>query len=246
METFKEGLSLSNSPIVHPQNLLSFSLRLTSSEENKLSSTFTLTETCTTSSKSFLTLVTIISMIDTNTSPIEATGTPDIDLPDLNATLDEDPRSRPNLQLPTNKTLYKTFIDNGCELNEQDYPVYPNGKTVFVKDPAKVITNFRFIGWTHTMRSETTKKKDWRIRRYYCLGVMKCSDENCPLAASPPTAPHKLSEILDGYVWMGLLFQYLLKHRPHSLIWSFILFWLNMTQINTLSYLYLQWHSSPC
>ncbi|EGF97334.1 uncharacterized protein MELLADRAFT_85854 [Melampsora larici-populina 98AG31] len=78
---------------------------------------------------------------------------------------------RPNLQLPTNKNIYKTFIDHGCDLDEEDYPTYPN---------------------------ETTKKKDWITRRYYCLGVIKCTNSNCPLAGSPPTSGKKLAEISEG------------------------------------------------
>ncbi|EGG01552.1 uncharacterized protein MELLADRAFT_92070 [Melampsora larici-populina 98AG31] len=108
---------------------------------------------------------------------------------------------RPNLQLPTNnKDTYRTFIDHGCEVDEEDYPTYPNGATVYVNDPERPASNFRFIAWTHTMRTETTKKKDWITRRYYCLGVMKCSEDECPFAGSPPTGKKKIAEVVDGLI----------------------------------------------
>ncbi|EGG02158.1 uncharacterized protein MELLADRAFT_91610 [Melampsora larici-populina 98AG31] len=48
------------------------------------------------------------------------------------------------------------------------------------------------------MRTETTKKSDWIVRRYYCLGVIKCSEDGCALAASPPTGPNKIAESLTS------------------------------------------------
>ncbi|EGG01138.1 uncharacterized protein MELLADRAFT_92641 [Melampsora larici-populina 98AG31] len=48
------------------------------------------------------------------------------------------------------------------------------------------------------MKSETTKKKTWTTRRYYCLGVIKCSEATCPLAASPPTGARKITEGAEG------------------------------------------------
>ncbi|EGF99962.1 uncharacterized protein MELLADRAFT_57718 [Melampsora larici-populina 98AG31] len=42
---------------------------------------------------------------------------------------------RSNLQLPNNKSIYKTFIDHGTEFDKEDYPTHPNGETVYVNEP---------------------------------------------------------------------------------------------------------------
>lgn len=99
------------------------------------------------------------------------------------------------LQLPVYRSQFTTFIDHGCIIDEQGYPTFPNGYTVFVLEPKDRVANFRFIGWTHTMRTETSTNKQWIIRRYYCLGVINCSNPVCALAASPPTSKKILDQI---------------------------------------------------
>lgn len=37
-----------------------------------------------------------------------------------------------NMKKIVNKDQYTTFIDHGCTLDQQQYPLYPNGETVFV------------------------------------------------------------------------------------------------------------------
>ncbi|EGG02591.1 uncharacterized protein MELLADRAFT_91258 [Melampsora larici-populina 98AG31] len=101
------------------------------------------------------------------------------------------------LQLPTNLDRFETFIDKGCILDEQDYPTYPNSNTVFVLKPEDNITNFHFVGWTHTMKVDTLHKPQWIIHQYNCLGVMQCSEAGCRLARSPPTGHKKIEEELN-------------------------------------------------
>ncbi|EGG09474.1 uncharacterized protein MELLADRAFT_95956 [Melampsora larici-populina 98AG31] len=105
-------------------------------------------------------------------------------------------QSQLQLQLPTNISSFTDFIDHGCELDEQMYPVYPNGNTVFVKAPNRPVTNFGFIGWTHTMKTDNSHK-DWKILRFKCLGVILCSVSTCPLTGSPPTGRHMISELIE-------------------------------------------------
>lgn len=106
------------------------------------------------------------------------------------------------LQLPLNKNKFATWIDEGSEIDEQGYPIYPNGETIFVKNEEDSITNFQkgmaTIAWTHTMRTE--HNEEWTIRRYYCLGLLYCSEKGCQLAGSPPTGHKGIEKHLAKYV----------------------------------------------
>jgi hypothetical protein len=48
--------------------------------------------------------------------------------------------------LPT--TNEKTFIDHGCTLNAEGYPLLPNGNTVCVKPAGVAIKNFGEVGFS--------------------------------------------------------------------------------------------------
>ncbi|EGG05587.1 uncharacterized protein MELLADRAFT_87855 [Melampsora larici-populina 98AG31] len=103
-------------------------------------------------------------------------------------------QSQPQLRLPVDKSQFATFVDHDCVINEQGYPIYPNGQTVYVKKPEDRVINFCHIAWSHTMRTEPSTNKKWIIRQYYCIGVMRCSNPDCELQAPPPTNPKKLAE----------------------------------------------------
>lgn len=100
---------------------------------------------------------------------------------------------RRQLQIPTDKSKFETWIDHGSIVDSENYPTYPNGETVFVLKPTDKVTNFRHIAWTYSMK--TDKNGNWTIRRYTCLGVMECSS-SCGFAGSPPTGRHKLEDLL--------------------------------------------------
>ncbi|EGF99848.1 uncharacterized protein MELLADRAFT_93987 [Melampsora larici-populina 98AG31] len=107
-------------------------------------------------------------------------------------------KGHPQLQLPTNKAAFSTFIDDDSQVDDQGYPTYPNGNTIFVLHPEEKVTNFGFVAWTHTMRTDS-KHPLWRVRRFYCLGVIGCTDPNCRLAGSPPTGYKAIPALLGKF-----------------------------------------------
>ncbi|PLW43260.1 hypothetical protein PCASD_06984 [Puccinia coronata f. sp. avenae] len=44
--------------------------------------------------------------------------------------------------LPSNPDDFHTYINHGCTLDSRNYPIYPNGQTIFVKTPNMDIKNF--------------------------------------------------------------------------------------------------------
>jgi hypothetical protein len=110
----------------------------------------------------------------------------------------QDTFNRPHLWLPTDKSQFSTFIDYGCQLDEQNYPIYPNGDTVFVLQPQDKgkVTNFGHVAWTHTMKTDKSHK-EWKIQRFTCLGVMKCSNPGCEFAGPPPTGYKMIEKIIN-------------------------------------------------
>ncbi|EFP75099.2 uncharacterized protein PGTG_01692 [Puccinia graminis f. sp. tritici CRL 75-36-700-3] len=81
----------------------------------------------------------------------------------------------------------ETFIDHGCTLDAQGYPICPNGNTVFVKLPGQTITNFGNVGFSKRTGSEYRSKGTWKLKRIYCLGVLACDLPDCQWAGAPPT-----------------------------------------------------------
>ena len=96
---------------------------------------------------------------------------------------------------PTNPAKYTTYIDHNCELDEQGYPLLPNGSTTFVRLPDAEITNFGTVGFVKTINSE--EKKIWKIVQMKCLGVMTCDDVNCWWVGPPPTGWKSLEQYLE-------------------------------------------------
>ncbi|EFP91891.1 uncharacterized protein PGTG_17918 [Puccinia graminis f. sp. tritici CRL 75-36-700-3] len=81
--------------------------------------------------------------------------------------------------LPHNEDRFETFIDHGSILDKDGYPIYPNGRTVFVKVPSSKILNFGTVGYTKRTCSETPKDGEWKVTCIYCLGVLVC-DQRSP------------------------------------------------------------------
>ncbi|KNE89648.1 hypothetical protein PSTG_16874, partial [Puccinia striiformis f. sp. tritici PST-78] len=90
-------------------------------------------------------------------------------------------------ELPVNFEMFQTFIDHGCLLDPQDYPIYPNGNTTFVKASTETVTNFGTVGFTKTTGKEKRSKGTWEILWVYCLGAVVCDLEACQWVGSPPT-----------------------------------------------------------
>ncbi|EGG05825.1 uncharacterized protein MELLADRAFT_87748 [Melampsora larici-populina 98AG31] len=90
----------------------------------------------------------------------------------------------------------KTFIDHGTTRDPQGYPLYPNGDTVFVREPHEDITNFGHVAYTHTQKTKGSKDGPWKTVWYACLGVLRCDDDFCAYAAPPPTAEGKAAEYI--------------------------------------------------
>ncbi|PLW39025.1 hypothetical protein PCASD_08466 [Puccinia coronata f. sp. avenae] len=93
---------------------------------------------------------------------------------------------------------YQTYIDHDCQLDRQGYPIYPNGRTTFVKLPEMEATNFGSVGFTKRMGIETPKDPGWKIKSIYCLGVMLCNQQGCQWAGSPPTGTNGIANFLES------------------------------------------------
>ncbi|EGG07011.1 uncharacterized protein MELLADRAFT_86134 [Melampsora larici-populina 98AG31] len=92
----------------------------------------------------------------------------------------------------------QTYNDHGSKCDGQGYPSYPNGNTVFVRttDMIDYITNFGFIAYPHTQKSQGSKNGPWKTTWYTCLGVLHCHDNYCNYAAPPLTANGKAAEMI--------------------------------------------------
>ncbi|KNF02935.1 hypothetical protein PSTG_03884 [Puccinia striiformis f. sp. tritici PST-78] len=111
------------------------------------------------------------------------------------------PESPPEVvkwELPTDFESFRTFIDHGCTLDPQNYPLYPNGDIVFVKIPKETVTNFGSVGFTKATGTENRSKGIWKINRIYCLGALVCDVESCMWIGSPPTARNAVEAHLES------------------------------------------------
>jgi hypothetical protein len=61
---------------------------------------------------------------------------------------------------------FETYIDHGCILDKQGYPIYPNWKKVFVLKPGDTVTNFGAVGFSSNKRGINNARK---VARYFCL-----------------------------------------------------------------------------
>ncbi|OAV87541.1 hypothetical protein PTTG_09925 [Puccinia triticina 1-1 BBBD Race 1] len=103
-----------------------------------------------------------------------------------------------NWQLPWGMSNdHKTFINHGCILDSQGYPIYPNRNTTFVLKPGAEICNFGSVGFTQRINSSKNTNNQWRLVRVTCLGVILCDQENCDYTGSPPTGAGKIEELIE-------------------------------------------------
>ncbi|KNE89439.1 hypothetical protein PSTG_17103 [Puccinia striiformis f. sp. tritici PST-78] len=101
---------------------------------------------------------------------------------------------------------HTTFIDYGCERDEEEYPLHPNGQTTFVGYSKHSAITYR---GNHGPPKEEKKedveevaedgKKNenwiWKTTRYFCLGALTCDNRGCEWAGSPPTCRLKLGSL---------------------------------------------------
>ncbi|KNF00585.1 hypothetical protein PSTG_06278 [Puccinia striiformis f. sp. tritici PST-78] len=113
------------------------------------------------------------------------------------------PRAQPasptgNWQLPVGMSHeFYTYIDHGCTLDGEGYPLYPNGNTTYVLKPGVSIKNFGSVGFTRRNNHERSKNQQWTTIRPNCLGVLLCYKEQCDYAGSPPTGHGKIKEHIE-------------------------------------------------
>ena len=58
--------------------------------------------------------------------------------------------------IPWEMNTYKTFIEHNCKIDDQSYPLYPNGRTTFVKLPNQEVLNFGTVGFTRRISTENS------------------------------------------------------------------------------------------
>ncbi|EGG11649.1 uncharacterized protein MELLADRAFT_90988 [Melampsora larici-populina 98AG31] len=100
--------------------------------------------------------------------------------------------------LPLDRPSFQTFIDHGTTLDRQGYPLFPNGSTVFVKQPKQECANWLTVGFVSTTSGGgTSKRPDWRTVRFTCLGVVVCNNPDCDNLGAPPTGKGKIDAWLS-------------------------------------------------
>lgn len=102
-----------------------------------------------------------------------------------------------NMRKIKNTDDFTTFIDHGCTLDDEQFPLYPNGETVFVRLPDAKVTNFGIIGYSHTTNvTGAHDKGDWKTTRVKCLGVMRCQMDTCDFRGPPPTGNNAIADLM--------------------------------------------------
>jgi hypothetical protein len=108
----------------------------------------------------------------------------------------------------------ETFIDHGCTLDAEGYPLLPNGNTIFVKPSGTKITNFGNVGFAKRTGSEYRSKGIWKLTRIYCLGTLACDLPQCRWAGAPPTGRGDMTEYLQRFVTgFSYVLPWLLAHH---------------------------------
>jgi hypothetical protein len=110
----------------------------------------------------------------------------------LISTANTSTNSQKNWFIPADQNSYKTHIDHGCKIDEEGYPIYPNGNTTFVCEGGNKITNFGTVGFSKTIGVDYNKDWSWKTTQIYCLGVLCCDIDTCQCLGSPPTARHAI------------------------------------------------------
>ncbi|OAV86364.1 hypothetical protein PTTG_01149, partial [Puccinia triticina 1-1 BBBD Race 1] len=67
--------------------------------------------------------------------------------------------------LPELEDKFETYIDHGCTLDKQGYPIYPKGRTTFLRLPGEQITNFGTVGFSKTCSVNYRRNRTWKVTR---------------------------------------------------------------------------------
>ncbi|OAV89752.1 hypothetical protein PTTG_28587 [Puccinia triticina 1-1 BBBD Race 1] len=92
---------------------------------------------------------------------------------------------------------HKTFIDHGCKLDQQGYPLYPNGRTTFLWLPGDDITNFGTTAFFKRHNGNNRANGKWKVWRYKCLGALVCNNPTCEWAGPPPTGSGEIAKLCE-------------------------------------------------
>jgi hypothetical protein len=103
-----------------------------------------------------------------------------------------------NWQLPvTMSQEFSTLIDQGCTLDKQGYPLFPNRSTTYVLPIGTDIENFGKVGFSQTSNHKSRSGGLWKVNCVTCLGVLHCNWEECHYTGPPPTGQGKIDELLS-------------------------------------------------
>lgn len=93
--------------------------------------------------------------------------------------------------LPVNRASFHTVIADDTTLDDEGYPLLPNGPTTYVVcEDQKKPTNWGSFAFAYTTSGGGTHQgtATWRTVRYSCLGVIVCDNLECDYRGSPFTS----------------------------------------------------------
>jgi hypothetical protein len=99
--------------------------------------------------------------------------------------------------LPNMSKNHQTYIDHGCTLDRQGYPIYPNGQTTFLRIPGDDLTNFGTTAFSKQAAVNTRGQGKWKVTQFHCLGVLTCDNPECHWAGPPPTAHGEIAKVTE-------------------------------------------------
>lgn len=103
--------------------------------------------------------------------------------------------------LPLDRQSFVTFIHEESTVDEEGYPLLPNGNTVYVKQvDQQRPTNWGTFAFSYTTSGGGKQKNNWQTVRFKCLGVIVCNNIQCDYLGSPPTCRNKRSQWSSQYV----------------------------------------------
>jgi hypothetical protein len=103
-----------------------------------------------------------------------------------------------NWQLPVAMSQeFSTFINHGCTLDKQGYPLFPNRSTTYVLPASAEIENFGKVGFSQKPNQGRRSGGLWKVVRVPCLGVLLCNQEECNYTGPPPNGVGKIDKLLS-------------------------------------------------
>ncbi|KAH9807655.1 hypothetical protein DFH28DRAFT_1138495 [Melampsora americana] len=104
--------------------------------------------------------------------------------------------TKKTFSLPIDRASYTTFTKEEATLDDEGYPILPNGNTVFVRQEGqKSPTNWGTFSFAYTTSGGGIKEGcNWRTVRFTCLGVIVCKSLQCNYLGSPHTSSARRKE----------------------------------------------------